>query len=1456
MNKKLRITFISIISVFLFGLISCQNFLSGEDVRKSIEEAIEHEQAAFCNVQISANIAEVAKMVPAPNITYTDKYKPSDYIDLSFEPSENYFFLYWEARPEGCVEFEEFKELTTRAKIKDERDVVIIPHCVPRPSPIFEPNMTSGVVPKNSSILITFGDDPLAVPEKDLKNISITIAGEDITEYYEEPKYVDSSKRQIQITAKKDKILDFTSGEKTVTVTVPKEFYIHNGYGFDIPMAKDFSGLFKINHKTKEKLDLYLDNNDEYGKFERGNQLYEKFLNEVQTITYTLRANCVFTGWDFYLEGEIAGQSTLHTKDIENIDGEKETIVYHKDDSGIETELLRLVEPNDADAAILDERNMHQVTFEVLNGFSSSINLKPQAYKTPGVESYTPSKLKQGVRCDTPVFVTFNTLINHNSFDLSTNGSISIRNKNDVSISYNNYYTFSVEDFQEDLTNKTRLTLWPDASITELFNDNVNALFEINIKFDAGKIIAIDEVGRDTTNITETNSSYDYIINNSTEEGKPQITKLCLYKTKNDDGTYENPLTDKDFDCWDDEDFYLNHAKEFYVVLEGYDSESGLDCISYKEELFKTQVGTDSNLDPVEAKLGSSMDFEATDNLTEDYNFIYKLEKKFEFNKSYPDGVMKYEFALKDRAGNISPDTQKKTYYVIKDSGIAGDNIKDSGRLSYYRKAVDGIDTVKFKFEDNNLKDKFFSFGADENASSYSDSLVIKKVEWGYSTKFEMGEVVSKYEIDKIEYIDRDEETGEMEKVPYPDAGYFYTIKRDETRETYLKVTVEDSVGNVYSKMVAIPEKAIYIGKRDTEPLFKAFNTECPLSYSSAGINYYQSNDSAEYLMGGYGSRYDLREEGHLVDGVTYISSGGVHDRFLEVANKYDFNGWNVAGTACQVYDKQAVCDELTDEDMPSDLNLTFEEQPAELNSGYTEFKVSYPSSFQKNPDYLYLTAIRTEGHSRYTYTESNYVKVQSGTDYYIRPAVMSPDRKFKYGEEVKLQTTQDTTPPNLEFIGDSSGTHEHYQRNAGYIRVEVPKDNSDTKDSKGIPVTGMKADRNGIVTIEYWIIANESIDSGFKERSEEDIISYPKHTITYDSKNPPTYLRLPMDGSPENSYSVYIKLEDKYGNYKFKSVYALNVLRNDKPTFEYKKVEPVVDSWNIGLYESWHTGIVDEENAYAKDPDPNWWNDKVPGGENWWSNGCGLLTEEEIDSCSNYEEMRALQYAKEYDLVSEYIKEHYTYGEEQDAFVLNTGTSYGGNLVIDIYDQESGKWNEKNTIQQMYECREMIFFKDAFDEEERYNLQFFHKNGGNWDMYNWNFDLFSNSEKFVRFSSYDTSDSSGNLKDYTKVLYVYPEYYKGEMSCDSAAIQPVINGVQVFADNPVLVHTYYCSSDLGDDPDMWLNHGLEVGIVQKKGSFTYTNKNLSEVPSGKYYVTIAHFVDGTTLMTEVSKKK
>lgn len=139
-----------------------------------------------------------------------------------------------------------------------------------------------------------------------------------------------------------------------------------------------------------------------------------------------------------------------------------------------------------------------------------------------------------------------------------------------------------------------------------------------------------------------------------------------------------------------------------------------------------------------------------------------------------------------------------------------------------------------------------------------------------------------------------------------------------------------------------------------------------------------------------------------------------------------------------------------------------------------------------------------------------------------------------------------------------------------------------------------------------------------------------------------------------------------------------------------------------------------------------------------------------------------------------------------------------------------------------------------------------------------------SEQNSFARFFNRAWGTNVTN-ESYYLPLYAYLPYIKSPSSynCNLDNYNYFVGGrgLSLFVDNPVLVHTFYCSIDLGDQAEDWLYGGIETGVVQYTDvlntvtSFVYSNANLKEIPKGKYYTTIVHLANGEFFMTDVKQK-
>ncbi len=170
----------------------------------------------------------------------------------------------------------------------------------------------------------------------------------------------------------------------------------------------------------------------------------------------------------------------------------------------------------------------------------------------------------------------------------------------------------------------------------------------------------------------------------------------------------------------------------------------------------------------------------------------------------------------------------------------------------------------------------------------------------------------------------------------------------------------------------------------------------------------------------------------------------------------------------------------------------------------------------------------------------------------------------------------------------------------------------------------------------------------------------------------------------------------------------------------------------------------------------------------------------------------------------------------------------------------------------------------DAYidDYNKYHNYRFIYNyNGTGKYCYRYPFDGSTNngpSKSFIKTYVWGTSYYGGGNPCYQggyywDTIYFYAPYYLA----DSGA--PTIKnyyegtlGINVLTDKPCLVHTLYCSVDLGDK-QAWLNGGIEAKVQSSNKTFTYEEPD--NIPAGKYYTTIIHFADGDYCMTSVKMK-
>ena len=150
-------------ALFCIVLASCDNFMTGGNIRKEIEDAIAEANAQKTNILISADEGTGTTI---PLGSYEAKLGYS--FQLSFSENPKYSFIKWQAVNQedstsiitDGVQFEDETQPKTKVTITTKEKIRIMPLCVERiavqgePSPMYERNPDG--VSRDRSILVRF----------------------------------------------------------------------------------------------------------------------------------------------------------------------------------------------------------------------------------------------------------------------------------------------------------------------------------------------------------------------------------------------------------------------------------------------------------------------------------------------------------------------------------------------------------------------------------------------------------------------------------------------------------------------------------------------------------------------------------------------------------------------------------------------------------------------------------------------------------------------------------------------------------------------------------------------------------------------------------------------------------------------------------------------------------------------------------------------------------------------------------------------------------------------------------------------------------------------------------------------------------------------------------------------------------------------------------------------------
>ena len=1022
---------------------------------------------------------------------------------------------------------------------------------------------------------------------------------------------------------------------------------------------------------------------------------------------------------------------------------------------------------------------------------ADDILISPDCTLIPKIVSITPVNYPSGCDQDSPIEITFNKTMEENS--LVNFSRVIITDKN----GHNLKSYFENPQFMDSEKRVLRISL---KSGMYILDRNGDAEFcDIVVSVDSSEI-------KDSDGITLSNSEpYEYRINKNVDAVSPVITDIHFYSTDDTENFYYRELQKCDLTDWDDTTVnnqdnsvkYLfgtysrNHVSKLYITLEGYDAKSGVDSLWVKETYKKKKDGSDADETSVTAKIDNCV---LSENVDINGQVNVSTAVHYEFT-SEDDGLYLLDFFLKDKVGNES---ECEEIYVLKDTS-----------------ALYG--TEYFNFGTLDLSERFNAIDEDGNARFPQMSLFKLDSDFFYGNNYWSQKLINAELCDEEGNI-----TKLIENLVVNDEvwgkKYFNdlmtNVKYNPKLINFLRVFVTDESG-VSGNIELIIPRCTHI----TDIQYKS-NTNREIRLSDDGpksvLSEYQLNKKVYYWF-------------------------NPTDKEPAVANLKELNSTYISEN--------------------TDGTLKLKTLPPEGEGRYKFYVTTYANKKNGNGDKIrtiYLPFEKQNGKVKgYVFDTANPNGQGGSVDF--------PDFSLPSSDEIHFEKNtgkakfiinavvpQNSYTYNLFFGSKSFSFNEEIELSSGsaykvYITVTDQNGNLVAKKIPQINGGDMILSLNDIDNISPVLNAGVfNCSNGKTSYSDSAFLRY--RSIPYD-----------VDMTGSNVYTVST-FDCFFVPYKYGVSLKYNELTGNKYI---RKTVGVLPQDITKGYLDIPVGVLDDGDyylyCYLKD---DLGNDSLNVSVYHYFCSETKPSFSVTKDSSDYKITLSAPF---------YINENVIKPKgfpDGDKNSLNNGVCswYLGTDYLFLYFLESGtdRWTNETDItltpENYNNCdyNQIDNLANAPLSEASPSFKF------DYDS--------SYSDTFVKICGRFGKAAAGNpyYSVFMQPVFVYPDYYKyladhdglnSPAYCMNKSWMKVQNGWQVFCDRPCFVHTLYCPKKLTagnteEDASVWEARGMETGIVSSNGTmFTYTDDNLSGVPSGSWYTTIAHFADGTVLMTEVQQK-
>ena len=605
-----------------------------------------------------------------------EEYNIGEEVALSFEPAAGYQFYTWkllDSQGNDVINQISYKDTF---KATDKQPTVVMNAaeelyinvvCYKRPvistatvSPYKENQADE--VPKNTPIILTFGH---AINPATKDEIIINYSA--ISNFLKSDYFTTSiSSDYTTITLTPKKMLPVDHAYETVTVTVPHNdiyYSVAGGAQKITPADSDFTWSYRVNSSTIKKTIVRVDS------------------SEAKANSLTVNGAVISSGATQVLNVEQSMNIEYPLEDGYQFCGWKivpATSGYTVEPSGyvtsgsIEVKIgektfftLQIPDPSDhPEKAIIKSNDA------IANGTADyAITVSAKDFLIPKVTSKLPEYTSEGKDCDSEICIEFNKEMNQVNLKLystvsgadNSNSAIQIVDPSNPDDHFENY-------FNQPVWNGNTLKIKPKNGIRSLLSGETD-LKNLKIVIDYSKVI-------DTNGLAlKSDPSWIYRINYHMETVKPTVTGMKLSKPQfelarhqTSDGNYEYYAKEKSAS-----DLVELSDKVFSSFVNSNDNSNTYKLNHVGNKIYFSASVSDSGSGykglTIKEKRIRTVDDVTVDESCDD--FTYPATKTVFVNEPYvlqspKDGVIQLDFIFEDYALNKTT----KTYYVIRDTAI------------------------------------------------------------------------------------------------------------------------------------------------------------------------------------------------------------------------------------------------------------------------------------------------------------------------------------------------------------------------------------------------------------------------------------------------------------------------------------------------------------------------------------------------------------------------------------------------------------------------------------------------------------------------------------------------------------------------------------------------------------------------------------------------------------------